>query len=48
MIRRAGRGVGVTLVGVRPSVRRAKVLVFIGIGVTLQMFHPPTRIRGRL
>ena len=34
--------------GVRPSVRREKVLVFRGIDVTLQMFHPPTLIPGQL
>jgi hypothetical protein len=31
-------------VGVRPSVRREKVLVFRGIDVTLQMCHPPTLV----
>ena len=34
--------------GVRPSVRRDKVLVFRGVDVTLQMFHPPTLVRSRL
>src|SRR5271157_3554843 len=33
--------------GVRPSVRREKVLVFRGIDVTLQMFHPPTLVPGQ-
>jgi hypothetical protein len=28
--------------------RERKVLIFKGADVTLQMFHPPTRIRSRL
>jgi hypothetical protein len=34
----------------RHCVRRepCKVLIFKGADVTLQMFHPPTRIRSRL
>jgi len=30
------------------DVRREKVLIFRGIDVTLQMFHPPTLVPGQL
>jgi hypothetical protein len=41
----AGNDTGTRLVC---AVNLCKVLVFKDVDVTLQMFHPPTRIRSRL